>query len=134
VGAAIHPVMANISAGAYLVSVVAVDGSGLSSDAASGTVNFVSAGFSQVKVYPNPWRADKHTGRPAMTFAGLTVGTTIKIFTLAGRQVRKLATDGPSLAWDLNDESGNKVASGVYPYLITDGQGGKTKGKIAIIR
>ena len=36
--------------------------------------------------------------------------------------------------WDLANKSGEKVASGIYVYLITDDQGDKTRGKVAILK
>jgi hypothetical protein len=32
------------------------------------------------------------------------------------------------------NDSGDKVASGIYVYLITDSQGDKGRGKMAVIR
>ena len=79
-------------------------------------------------------RADKHAAHSSTTFAGLTIGTTIKLFTVSGHEVKELHTDGPNMAWDLSNNSGDKVASGVYLYVITDGQGDKVRGKIGIIK
>ena len=85
------------------------------------------------RVYPNPWRSDKNSGLP-VTFANLPSGSTVKIFTVSGHLVRTLNESGGGASWDLTTDSGDKVASGVYVYLITDGQGDKVKGKAAIIR
>jgi len=98
-----------------------------------GTGNTGSAPTYSPSVYPNPWRSDKHAGRN-ITFNGLTTGTDIKIFTVSGRKVAELHTDGPSVQWDLSNDSGDKVASGIYLYVLTDGQGDKARGKVAIIR
>lgn len=87
-----------------------------------------------IKIYPNPWRSDKHAAHPSITFDGLTVGTTIKIFTVSAHEVKELQTDGPKIVWDLTNNSGDKVASGVYLYLITDSQGDKVQGKVAVIK
>ena len=133
-GATVQPASAGTSFGTYQVSVVAVDGEGNHSPTASGQVTFVNANLSAVRVYPNPWRADKHAAHPSVTFAGLTIGTTIKIFTASGHLAKELHTDGPSIAWDLTNDSGDKVASGVYLYVIADGQGDKVRGKVAVIR
>jgi hypothetical protein len=91
-----------------------------------------ASGFSP-QVYPNPWRSDKHTGKN-ITFDGLTIGTDIKIFTVSGHKVAELHTDGPSVQWTLTNDSGDKVASGIYLYVITDNAGDKVRGKMAIIR
>jgi hypothetical protein len=85
------------------------------------------------QVYPNPWRADKHSGQP-VTFANLPSGSTVKIFTVSGHLARDLGTVNGSVAWDLTNDSGDKVASGIYLYLITDSQGDKVKGKVAVIK
>jgi len=82
-----------------------------------------------VRVYPNPWRSDKHAGHPSMIFDGLTTGTTIKLFTTSGHKVKELHTDGPSIPWDLTNDSGDKIASGIYIYLVTDSRGGQGPGK-----
>ena len=69
-----------------------------------------------------------------MTFAGLTIGTPIKIFTVSAHEVKELHTDGPSIPWDLTNDASDKVASGIYLYLITDGQGDKIREKLAVIK
>ena len=69
-----------------------------------------------------------------MTFDGLVAGTTIKIFAVSGHKLKELHGDGPSIPWDLTNDSGDKVASGIYVYLVTDGQGDKVKGKLAVIK
>jgi hypothetical protein len=87
-----------------------------------------------VRVYPSPWRADHNTGTP-IHFDGLPITSTVKIFTISGEWVRTLTTQGTMATWsDLANDKGDKVASGIYIYLVTDGQGGKTRGKFAIIR
>jgi len=85
------------------------------------------------RVYPNPWRSDRHAGKN-ITFDGLTSGTDIKIFTVSGHKVAELQTDGPSVPWTLTNNAGDKVASGVYLYVITDNAGDKVRGKVAVIR
>jgi hypothetical protein len=41
---------------------------------------------------------------------------------------------GGKAPWNLANDSGARVASGIYLYLITDGQGNKTRGKFTVIR
>jgi hypothetical protein len=89
--------------------------------------------LSTVQVYPNPWRSDKHAGK-SVTFANLPTNTSVKIFTVSGHLARDLGTVNGSVIWNLTNDSGDKVASGVYIYLITDSQGDKVKGKVAVIR
>jgi len=126
------PQSANLLPGTYQMTVTVSLGS-QSQTAAPVTINLVSADLSTVKVYPNPWRSDKHADK-SVTFAGLPFGTTIKIFTVSGHELKELHTDGPSILWDLKTESGDKVASGLYIYLVTDSQGNKVRGKLAVIK
>jgi hypothetical protein len=85
------------------------------------------------QVYPNPWRSDRGYAQQ-VTFALLTGNTTLKIFTVSGHLIKTLNTSNASVTWDLTNDSGDKVASGIYLYLITDSQGDKVKGKVAVIK
>jgi len=135
ISGAMIPARQGLTLGTYQATVKFLDASGaLLTSAGPQTITFVSADLSGVKVYPNPWRSDRHAAHPSITFDDLTVGTTIKIFTVAGHETKELQTDGPKIAWDLANDSGDKVASGIYLYLITDLQGDKVRGKLAVIK
>ena len=69
-----------------------------------------------------------------VTFDGLWGGVTIKIFTVHGHEIKELHADGPKIIWDLTNNSGEKVGSGVYVYLITNSQGDKARGKVAVVK
>jgi hypothetical protein len=119
--------------GAYTVTVQAFDSNGDVSPSSSKAITLVSADLNGVRVYPDPWRSDKHAGKP-ITYDQLTLGSTIKIFTVSGHLAKTLTPAGSSVQWDLTNDSGDKVASGLYLYLITDTSNNKAKGKLAIIR
>ena len=90
--------------------------------------------LSNVRAYPNPWRVDKHANT-SVKFDGMPAGSTVKIFTIAAEEVKKLSADSAgSVSWDRTNDSGQSVASGVYIYLIIDPQGNQTSGKLAIIK
>ena len=90
--------------------------------------------LSAVKVYPNPWRADKHQN-VSVKFVGAPAGSVIKLFTVAAQEVKLLATDaGGTAIWDLANSSGERISSGIYIYLIIDPQGNETSGKLAVIQ
>jgi hypothetical protein len=133
-GGAVTPAQQHLNPGEYQVTVTLIAINGVAQARGSRAVTLVASGHSAVKVYPNPWRSDKHATHPSITFDGLTIGTTIKLFTVSAREVKELHTDGPSIAWDLTNDSGDKVGSGIYLYLITDGQGDKVRGKVAVIK
>jgi len=124
----------NLSPGPYTISVYATDGVN-NSNTASQTVTLVSPDFSSLRVYPNPWREDKHDGKP-ITFDRLPLGATIKIFTVSGRLARTLTPTIDTAVWDLTNDSGDKVASGVYIFMITveNGSAQTLRGKLAVIR
>ena len=68
-------------------------------------------------------------------FANLTKQATIKILTLSGQVIRTLEEkDGNGgVSWDLRNEWGEMVASGIYIYYIFSNNDSK-KGKLAIVR
>jgi hypothetical protein len=115
--------------GRYTLRVQATNPSGASAWMSAG-ITLVSSDLAAVKVYPNPWKSGKNTGD--ITFANLPANATVKIFTVSGHLVRELSGSG-TVAWNLKTESGDRAASGVYLYLI-EANGGKTKGKVAVIR
>jgi hypothetical protein len=63
-----------------------------------------------------------------------TGGGTMKLFTMSGHKVAELSESGGAATWNLKNDSGEKVASGIYVYLITDGRGAKVRGKVGIVR
>lgn len=92
--------------------------------------------LSDAFVYPNP-----SNGASKITFANITKRVKIIIFTLNGKRVTELEEqDGNGgLEWDLRDENGEKVGSGIYIYKITalDEAGEETESKLlkfAIVR
>lgn len=88
--------------------------------------------LSNIIVYPNPFKP--HLGHNEIYFKGLTTKTTIKIYNIAGELVRKIENVDGETTWDARNNSGNKVASGVYIYLITNDKGNKRTGKLAVIK
>src|SRR5205807_5853847 len=104
-----------LAPGYYTLAVQAFDSAGNSSPQAQANVTLVSADLSGVRVFPNPWRSDKHANKP-ITFDTLPLGSTVKIFTVSGHHVRTLSPQSSGLSpdkvtWDLTNDSGDKVAS-----------------------
>ncbi len=88
-------------------------------------------------VYPNPAK----TSDEQLTFAGLTAQAEISIFTQSMRFIRRLSTTEKTggVSWDMLDENGSKLPSGVYLYHITgkDANGNEVpsaEGKFVIIQ
>jgi len=118
----------------------------ISGGAGSGIVIQVGASSSlgNVKVYPNPYKPgtggiyDNSSLGEGIVFSNLTPNANIKIFNIAGELVAEFNEtngDGKYL-WDTRNSKGEKVASGVYIYYITNPDDGrqKAKGRIVIIR
>ncbi|MCD6578726.1 T9SS type A sorting domain-containing protein, partial [bacterium] len=85
------------------------------------------------KIYPNPWNKDLNCDQ--ITFAQLTENVTIKIYTIAGKLVLESDANGQSeWEWDMKNERGKDIASGIYICYISNDKGEKKIGKIAIIR
>jgi len=93
---------------------------------------FTAPNLHRMFVYPNPCRASE--GK--LVFANLTSRATIKIMTASGEVLRTLKeTDGNGgVEWDLTDERGHRVGSGIYLYLATNDRGERKVGKFAVVR
>jgi hypothetical protein len=124
----------------YYVSVKAVNGVGLESNPTNSDGQTVSSGGGGngsdngelgAKVYPNPFII----GSSQMTFSiNDTTANKIKIYTINGKLVKKLyIPEGVSQgSWNITNEDGNGIKSGLYIYTVTDGNGNKKTGKLAI--
>ncbi len=85
------------------------------------------------RISPNPWRKNEDAGVP-IVFDRLTSGATVKIFTVAGQWVKTLSADSSSVTWDLTNDSGEQVASGVYMCLFSDNKGGHQRSLLTVIQ
>jgi len=92
-------------------------------------------------VYPNPIKPNSPGSSyyaQSLTFKALTPQAVIKIYNIAGELVATLNKTDNSVdfyAWDMRNDTGQKLASGVYIFFTTNPDNGKTKkGKFAIIK
>src|SRR5262249_3918873 len=97
----------------------------------TGGAGSVNLDLSPAKAYPVPFKSS--SGDPGITFTGLTVNSTIKIFTGDGHLVVTIHTDGPTYPWGLINGDNEKVSSGVYYYRIDNGTTHK-EGNLVIIQ
>jgi hypothetical protein len=93
----------------------------------------VPSPLTSVRAYPNPWRSDRHSGN-VVTFDQLSQDCTVRIFTVAAQHVKTLHANGQAVTWDLTNETGAGVASGLYLFLVSDSAGQRASGKLAVIR
>lgn len=97
-----------------------------------GPIKALNAGaLDSLNVYPNPARA--YLGDTEIVFDNVTDGT-VRIYNVRGTKVREFSFGGVAFTkWDLRNDEGDKVGSGVYLYEVESG--GQTKtGKVAVIR
>ncbi len=97
-----------------------------------GDVADVTSNFGNVLVYPNPVVYSNFKGK--VTIKGLAEKTNIRITDAAGNVVHSAVARGGYYEWDLNNQRGTRVASGVYFVLMTNEDGSdKATAKIAVV-
>lgn len=97
-----------------------------------GDVADVTSGFGNVLVYPNPVVYSNFKGK--VTIKGLAEVTNIRIADAAGNVVHSAVARGGYYEWDLNNQRGVRVASGIYFVLMTNEDGSdKATAKIAVV-
>jgi len=110
------------------------------SEAAGGT-----SLLSDVYPVPNPYVRDVNSpsfprwelpGERKIQFVNLPRQATVKIYSLAGDFLRRLDHDSEngSLNWDLENEQGEIVTSGVYLWLVETESGERKTGQLVIVR
>jgi hypothetical protein len=112
---------------------------GVPMDTAAGRADLLlggtAASIENAYVFPNPYRGAGARGADGVMFAGLPEQATIRVFTVQGTLVRKIEHRDPSggTRWDLTNEDGEPVASGVYLFTIHSGED-VVRGKLAVMR
>ena len=89
--------------------------------------------YDNLLAFPNPVRPD-YGGD--VTITGMMEGSLVKIADISGNVIRQLKSTGGMATWDLCDENGNMVKTGVYLVLCTQSNGSDNAAvtKIAVIR
>ncbi|MEF9477715.1 T9SS type A sorting domain-containing protein [Chryseobacterium sp. 1B4] len=97
-----------------------------------GDVADVTSNFGDVVVYPNPVVYSNFKGK--VTIKGLAEKTNIRIVDAAGNVVHSAVARGGYYEWDLNNQKGKRVASGIYFVLMTNEDGSdKATAKIGVV-
>jgi len=101
--------------------------------------------LSRVYPVPNPyvrraddpsWPAWELPGQHKVQFMNLPTGAVVKIYTLAGDLVRTLrhtSREHGSLNWDLRNEGGELVTSGIYMWFAESENGEKKYGQLVLV-
>ncbi|MCH7772602.1 MAG: hypothetical protein IIA49_16560, partial [Bacteroidetes bacterium] len=98
--------------------------------------------FNKINVFPNPLFANNpvtaFTGESGqyVTFSFLPEEATIRIYSLAGHLIRTLekSDESPYMKWDLKNEYGRRVGSGMYLAIVSNLRFGEKILKFAIIQ
>lgn len=102
-----------------------------------------ATGLDDVTAYPNPYKPSaagygNSVLGAGVVFGNITENARIRIYTIAGDLVRDESINGSNgtWIWDTRTDGGDRAASGVYVYFVTnpDNSTQKATGKIAIIR
>lgn len=97
-----------------------------------GDVADVTSNFGNVLVYPNPVVYSQYKGN--VTIKGLAEKTNIRITDAAGNVVHSAVARTGYYEWNLNNQKGKRVASGIYFVLMTNEDGSdKATAKIAVV-
>ena len=92
----------------------------------------------ELLIFPVPYKPGSKSmyDGDGITFLGLPDGSNIKIFNIAGELVyeKTIQNADKKFLWNVRNNSGNKIASGIYVYYIISSDGTKYKGKLAIER
>lgn len=97
-----------------------------------GDVTEVTSNFGNVLVYPNPVVYSQYKGN--VRIRGLAQKTNIRITDAAGNLVHSAVANGGYFEWNLNNQRGVRVASGIYYVLMTNEDGTDTAtAKIAVV-
>lgn len=102
------------------------------------------AQFEKINVYPNPlfgYNSNSNAfgfgqDEPFITFSNLPEITDIMIYTLSGTLIRTIYKNDSSAScrWDLKNDSGGRIASGMYIAIVEVPEFGKKVLKIGIIQ
>jgi len=97
-----------------------------------GDVSEVTSNFGNLLVYPNPVVYAQYKGN--VRIRGLAAKTNIRITDAAGNLVHSAVANGGYFEWNLANQRGVRVASGIYYVLMTNEDGTDTAtAKIAVV-
>ena len=129
----------------FYYSIVSVDENGRRSGRTNVTEFETQLGsvseLGEVYVVPNPFVVGSGFGGASdsslrIGFYGLPAQATIRIYSFAGQLVQTIEHDSPtfSVAYLQETRNNQRLASGVYFYVVTTPEGESTRGKFVIIR
>ena len=83
-------------------------------------------------VYSNQFKPKR--GDKCIYFEGLPKGSWIRIYDISGHLIKESQDQEAIWKWDVHDNYGKLVDSGIYIYIVTMEEGLKRIGNMAVIR
>lgn len=137
--------LAQLDEGSHSFTVKAWDNFNNSSEESITFIVDKGEGFILKKLfnYPNPFTGETRiTGE--INKPGANIEVTLNIYNMSGKLIRiiknNLTTTGytlPPVTWDGNDNGGNRVARGMYPYVViiksASGETSRSSGRLIIL-
>jgi len=119
---------------AYHFRIVSVD-ERLNTSFSQDSVFITGTPSTQINVFPIPWQASTGQTPQGIYFTNLQPGANIFIYNLAGEPVYRNKATAMIFSWDVRNNAGKAVSSGLYLYVIKDKNNKKiASGKIIVIR
>ncbi len=96
---------------------------------------FSTAESGEINVFPIPYKATLDTDGRGIFFTDLPLVADLAIYNIIGEPVFNQRINGPLYRWNVKNNNGKDISSGLYVYVIKDEQGNKrASGKLVVIR
>ncbi|KAA3613215.1 MAG: tandem-95 repeat protein [Calditrichaeota bacterium] len=106
-----------------------------STSSTSPIYEFTTESGREVNVFPIPYKAGTDLQENGISFINLPLNSEVKIYNMLGEPVFKTKTQSSYFAWNVENNAGKKVSSGLYIYLVKNEKNKKvTSGKIIVVR
>lgn len=94
----------------------------------------VTEGFEELIVYPNPFKV-REAKDGLVKFINLPNKVTLQIYSIAGELVydKEYVDTKGGITWSGKNNSGKRVATGIYVYLLKGDNGHRKKGRLSVI-
>lgn len=88
-----------------------------------------------LRITPNPWRSDRNANS-GLTFSVPAGLNSVMLYTAAGKWLRTLhcVCAQVTTTWDLTNDQGQPVKSGLYIYVVRDVTGRQSRGTLAVLK
>jgi len=94
-----------------------------------------SSSGDNINVFPIPYQLSKDSDGNGISFTNLPTNSKLNIYNLLGEPVFKEDELNTTFRWNVTNNAGNKLSSGLYMYVINDEKNKKiSSGKVIIVR